>query len=442
MDAETIRRTARNIFAAAVAAVMPERLIAAAVAMDGNELRIAGTTYRLRPDQKVHVFGSGKAAAGMAGSLLAVLGERTAGGIIVVDRIPPEDLFPLQVAAGAHPVPDENSIRGAELLLAGLSALRGDDFFIYLLSGGSSALIEKPAAGISLAEMQEATRLLLECGVPIGRINAVRKHLSMVKGGRLGRCTEASGAVLVLSDVIDDDLSVIGSGPFHRDPTTFQECGAILDRCTVRDRLPASVRAIIAAGERGEIPETPKQEPVKIRHHLIGTNRTALEAARGKALESGLDAHVLASSLAGEAREVAKVLVAIARQAGIAGEPFRLPCCLLFGGETTVTVRGAGRGGRNQELVLAALGALHDDDRILVLSGGTDGIDGNTTAAGAFADSVLRGEAARQGLSIADFLDANDSNVFFRRVGGLLETGPTGTNVMDITLLIIDKEEV
>lgn len=442
MDTEAIRATAGKIFEAAVAAVMPERLVAAAVTMAGNRLRIGGTTYRLRPEQKVHVFGSGKGVAGMARGLLAILGNRAAGGVIVADRIPPEDLSPLRAAAGSHPVPDESSVRGAELLLTELSGLRRDDFFIYLLSGGSSALIEKPLAGITIAEMQETTRLLLECGVPISRINTVRKHLSMVKGGRLGRCTEAAGAVLVISDVIGDDLSVIGSGPLYRDPTTFQECSAILDRCSKRDRLPAAVGSVIAAGVQGKIPETPKEESPAIRHHLIGTNRTALEGARSRARQAGIDVHVLTSSLAGEAREAAKVLVAIARNIAFTGEPFRPPCCLLFGGETTVTVHGAGRGGRNQELVLAALGELHDDDPILVLSGGTDGIDGNSTAAGAFADGLLLRDARRLGLSIADFLDDNDANGFFRRAGGILETGPTGTNVMDITLLIIDKEEV
>jgi glycerate 2-kinase len=441
MDRETRRKVAGRIFAAAVDCVMPERLMAEAVSLEGNALRINTTEYRLRRDQKVYVFGSGKAAAGMAKGLLAVLGERAAGGAIVAGRTTGVDLPPLTVVEGSHPVPDEHSIRGAELLIKGLAGLHHDDFFIYLLSGGSSALIEKPLAGVSLAEMQETTRLLLESGVSIRQVNTVRKHLSLVKGGRLGRCTDASGAVLVISDVIGDDLSVIGSGPLYFDRTTFQECGAVLDRHALRDRLPPAVRAVIAAGEQGDVPETPKQEHESISHYLVGTNRTALEGARSKARELGLDAHVCASELAGEAREVARVLGALARNISLTREPFRPPCCLLFGGETTVTVRGAGRGGRNQELVLAALAELDSDDAILVLSGGTDGVDGNSTAAGAFADSILFREAARLGLSIDEFLDNNDSNGFFRRVGGVLETGPTGTNVMDITLLIIDKEE-
>lgn len=442
MDRAERRKAAVDIFRAGVDSVMPERLMRQVVALDGNTLRINGQTYSLRDGQKVHVFGSGKAAAGMAASLVAVLGERTAGGVIVTGPGSGIELPPLTVVEGSHPVPDEGSVRGAELLLNGLAGLAGEDLFIYLLSGGSSALIEKPLPGVSLAEMQETTRLLLAGGVPIGQVNMVRKHLSMVKGGRLGLSTAAAGAVLVISDVIGDDLSVIGSGPLYLDRTTFGDCGALLDRHSLRERLPPAVAAVIAAGERGGIPETPKQENPAIRHYLIGTNRTALEGARARAAESGLDAYVLTTSLAGEAREAARVLTAVARNIRGTGEPFRPPCCLLFGGETTVTVRGAGRGGRNQELVLAVLAELKTDEATLVLSAGTDGIDGNSTAAGAWADSGLYREALRLGLPIDDFLDRNDSNGFFRRVGGLLETGPTGTNVMDITLFIIDKEEI
>jgi len=442
MDCETRRKTARRIFESAVESVMPDRLIANTVFLEGNELRIHETVYPLPQDQKVHIFGSGKASAGMAKSLLSILRERTAGGVIVTNQITGEDLSPLIVVQGSHPVPDEKSIGGAELLLQGLTDLRSDDFFLYLLSGGSSALIEKPLHNISLAEMQETTRLLLTNGVPIQQINAVRKHLSMVKGGRLGQCTKATGAVLVISDVIGDDLSVIGSGPLYYDPTTFRHCRNILEHGAIWDQLPPSVQSIIVAGEKGDIPETPKQQQESIRHYLIGTNLIALEGARRTAKEYGLNTHILTSSLAGEAREVAKVLFSLAQNISLTHEPFQPPCCLLFGGETTVTVRGRGKGGRNQELVLAALAEIKTQDNILVLSGGTDGIDGNSTATGAFADSSLLREAFAQGLSVVNFLDDNNSNDFFRRTGGLLETGLTGTNVMDITLLIIDKEDV
>jgi hydroxypyruvate reductase/glycerate 2-kinase len=341
---------------------------------------------------------------------------------------------------GSHPVPDARSIRAAELLIDGLSALEDDDFFIYLLSGGSSALVEKPVNSVSLAEMQEATKVLLKGSVPIQEMNVVRKHLSQAKGGRLGQNTRASGAVLVISDVIGDDLSVIGSGPFYPDPSTYQNCYEILQGAAVWNEVPAAVRTVIRSGAEGQLPETPGERKSSISHFLLGTNRIALEQARRTAEEAGLQCRILSASLDGEARQVGENLIALARDIATPVGPLRLPACLLFGGETTVTVRGPGRGGRNQELALAALAAIGRTPHILLLSGGTDGIDGNSSAAGAIADRGFFREAQRQGLEISRFLAANDSNTFFRKVGGLLETGPTGTNVMDITLLIIDKE--
>ena len=243
-------------------------------------------------------------------------------------------------------------------------------------------------------------------------------------------------------DVIDDDLSVIGSGPFYPDPTSYEQCREILERANIWGALAASVRSVITKGEKEEIPETPKFQKEGITHYLLGTNRVALEQARKSAEEHGLKTHILTSSLAGEAKEVAKVLVALARNIKIYHEPFQPPVCLLFGGETTVTVNGKGKGGRNQELALAALAEIGNNANILLLSGGTDGIDGNSTAAGAFADSGLFMESSRQGLSIEQYLDDNNSNAFFRAIKGLLEIGSTGTNVMDITLLIIDKEDL
>lgn len=442
MNVNERRKLAQRIFASAVAGVQPERLISGSVVLQDNKLRIQDVVYSLQPGRKIHVFGSGKASAGMAKSLLSVLKEHVAGGIIVTSGLTDDDLSPLTAVQGSHPVPDEKSVRGAELLLNGLAQLTRDDFFIYLLSGGSSALIEKPLNAITLADMQETTGLLLHNSVPIQEINTIRKHLSMVKGGRLGQSTRASGAVLVISDVIDDDLAVIGSGPLYHDPTTYQQCREILEHGALWDKVPAAVRAVIASGVKGDIPETPKKQKDSIRHHLLGTNRMALDRARQTAEASGLHTYILTAALAGDAREVAKDLMALAGNISSHNEPYKPPVCLLFGGETTVTVRGAGKGGRNQELALAALAEIGRQDNILLLSGGTDGIDGNSSAAGAIADRGFFLEGSRQGLAIEQFLAENNSNAFFQAVGGLLETGPTGTNVMDIILLIIDKEEL
>ena len=434
------RKVARDIFEKAVQGVLPERLIADSVTIQDDKLSVLGDIFNLRPGQKVYVFGSGKASVGMAKSLRAILGERVGTGVVVTNQQIDEDLSPFRVVSGSHPVPDEKSIGAAELLREGLASLSSNDFFIYLLSGGSSALIEKPVQGVSLDEIQATTRLLLHSGVPIQEINVVRKHLSMVKGGRLAECTMAAGIVLVISDVIGDDLSVIGSGPLYFDPSTYRQCREIMENAAIWGKIPASVRNIIARGEKGNIAETPKHAKETIRHYLLGTNRVALEYARRAAMQYGLNAYLLSSSLSGEAREVAKVLMAIAGNISAFHEPFEPPVCLLFGGETTVTVHGTGRGGRNQEFVLAALAEIGGQDNILVLSGGTDGIDGNSPAAGAIGDISLRKEAARNGLSLPAYLANNDAYGFFRAVGGLLETGPTGTNVMDLIIIIIDRE--
>jgi len=441
MQIQERRKLARSIFNAAVASVLPDRLIAGSVRLLETELHINNDVYPLKPGQKIHVFGSGKASVGMAKNLLAILKDRIAGGVIVTNQLPDEDLSSLHVIQGSHPVPDEKSIKAAKLLLDGLSGLNDDDFFIYLLSGGTSALIENPISPITLAEMQETTRLLLHNSVPIQQVNAVRKHLSMIKGGRLGQCTKAPGAVLVISDVIGDDLSVIGSGPLYYDDTSFTDCRHILENAEIWNNIPASVREIIVSGEKGDITETPKNQRTAISHYLLGTNRTSLQKAKQTAEEFGISSYIFSSSLEGEAKVVAKVLISIAKNISAFNEPFGPPVCLLFGGETTVTVRGSGKGGRNQELALAALAEIGEQDNILLLSGGTDGIDGNSFAAGALADSGYFSEGTSKGLSIDDFLTDNNSNAYFQAIGGLLETGSTGTNVMDVILVIIDKED-
>jgi hydroxypyruvate reductase/glycerate 2-kinase len=442
IDISGRRKIARRIFESALQGVLPERLVASSVFLRNSNLQILDAVHSLQPDRKVHIFGSGKASVGMAKGLLSVLKNEVAGGVIVTNQQTVEDLSPLMIVQGSHPVPDKKSIRGADLLIKGLSMLSRDDFFIYLLSGGSSSLIEKPIHSVTLSEMQEATRLLLHNSVPIQNINAIRKHLSMVKGGRLGHCTRAPGAVLVISDVIGDDLSVIGSGPLYHDPSSYKQCREILEQAAIWDKVSPSVRAVISAGIKGDLPETPKKTKNSIRHYLLGTNHIALDQACKAAERAGLNCYILTSSLEGEAREVAKDLVSLARDKSRQNGSLKLPACLLFGGETTVTVRGPGKGGRNQELALAALADIGKQDNILLLSGGTDGIDGNSAAAGAIADSGFFMKASRLGLSIDHYLEKNNSNAFFQAVGGLLETGATGTNVMDITLIIIDKEDL
>jgi hydroxypyruvate reductase len=309
-----------------------------------------------------------------------------------------------------------------------------------LISGGASALLPLPAAGITLQEKQATTRLLLASGATIHEINAVRKHISRIKGGQLARlAAPARVESLLLSDVIGDDLDVIGSGPTAPDASTFAAAGAVLDRYQIRHCVPASVRHRIEQGERGEIPETPKPaDPLfsRVRNTVVGGNRLALDAAARAARQLGYHTLILSSTIQGETREIARMHAAIAREIADAGRPIRPPACIVTGGETTVTIRGDGLGGRNQEFALAAALEIAGLDRVVVFSAGTDGTDGPTDAAGAIADggTLARNPDARL------YLDRNDSYRYFQPLGDLVITGPTNTNVMDVRLILVASE--
>jgi len=429
------RQTASEIFSEALRAVLPESLIRENLAILGDELIVANRRYPLAGMRNLFVFGSGKASVGSAKAAVEVLGARIAGGLVVsnvegqLDRI--------RVVVGSHPVPDSRSAAAAEMIIKDLAGLSEDDFFIYLLSGGTSALIEKPLPPLSLVDLQETSKLLLRAGVPIDGMNAVRKHLSLIKGGRLGRMTKARGVVLVISDVIGDDLETIGSAPLYKDRSTGRDVCEILSRYGLWEKLPSAVRILMERTRAGEQEETPKEENPRIDHFVIGSNRKALRKTKMKAESLGMKTWIMTSRLQGEARDVAKALIALGREIRQTSESSNLPVCLLFGGETTVTVRGTGKGGRNQELCLAALKEIGNIPGLLLLSAGTDGIDGNTEAAGALADAEISKRAGELGLSIDDFLERNDSFQFFKQTGGLIVTGPTGTNVMDIAILLI-----
>ena len=428
-----LRDTANHLFMTGLKALLPETVL-----LQEDTLVIQDTQYRLRPGQKIYLFGSGKAAIPMARTMEDILGDRLVGGTVVSNSLDTAG-GPVQVRVlqGAHPVPDDKSLVAGDTLLREITLLDRDNFFIYLLSGGSSALVEKPAYPVNLAEMQTTTRLLLEHNVTIGEVNTVRKHLSAIKGGGLGAAVAAGGAVLVISDVVNDDLETIGSAPLYFDSTTFDAARTILMRADLWERIPSAVRHRIEQGAAGKIAETPKRENNRIRHFLVGSNRRALDTIIQEAAALGYIARIMTAGLEGEAREVAKVLIAMAREVAAHHTPFHPPACLLFGGETTVQVRGNGRGGRNQELALAALKALGNHDNIVLLSAGTAGIDGNSEAAGAMADAAGYQAARQQGLAIDTYLDRNDANGFFQATGGLVITGPTGTNVMDIVIILV-----
>jgi glycerate 2-kinase len=383
-----------DVFTAGLDAVRPASLIHHCLTLEEDRLSICGDQYILKPGQKIHVFGSGKASVGMAREVAAVLGDRLAGGVIVTNV--KQHLPGFVVIAGSHPVPDVRSMQAAEALQQGLATLAADDLYVYLLSGGSSALIEKPLPPLTLDDMQQVTKLLLSSRVDIAAINTVRKHLSGIKGGRLRHSIAASGAVLVLSDVVGDDLSVIGGAPLYADSSTFAEARAVLEHAGIWDTSPASVREVIAAGCAGKTSETPSTSSPACRHYLVGTNRMALKAAARRVEEiHAIPGRIMTSSLQGDARQAAHFIMSIAKEIRLSANPFAAPVCLIFGGETTVQVTGKGKGGRNQELALAALAAVGDDPRLALLSCGTDGIDGNSHAAGAISDARAFVEARR-----------------------------------------------
>ena len=431
----TNREKMMTVFRDALSSVLPGNLVRETLKYDGAVLMIEGKSYRLGDYREVHLFGSGKASVETARAVKAVLEDRLTDGFVVSNY--GADLDGITVFESSHPVLTEKSIRAAEILMQKMSALSADDFFIYVLSGGSSALIEKPAPPITLAEMQGLVKGLLANGVPIEELNIVRKHLSLVKGGRLGRLSKARGIVLVVSDVIGDDLEAIGSAPMFFDRSCFADTHAILKKYGLWDAAPESVRMVIRKGLNGEMEETPKGPSPLIDHFLIGSNLKILRKAKEKAETLGIPARIMSSRLRGEARDAAKAILAIGEEIATTGQPFAPPVCLLFGGETTVTLKGDGMGGRNQEMVLAALREFQGNPRFVFLSAGTDGIDGRSDAAGALVDHASWERAQALGLRIDDYLARNDSYHFLGQTEDLIMTGPTGTNVMDMTALLI-----
>ncbi len=431
----THRDRMMSIFRDALDSVLPDNLVREVLKFEAGVLTIEGETYDLKGCRGVYLFGSGKASVETARAVKAVLGGRVTGGLVVSNYAAALD--GIEVCESSHPVLTDRSIRAAELLMERIAALAPDDFFIYLLSGGSSALIEKPAPPIILADMQTLVKGLLANGVPIEDLNVVRKHLSLVKGGRLGRLSRARGIVLVISDVIGDDLEAIGSAPLYFDRSSYGDTQAILKKYGLWEKAPESIRKVVETGLSGGIAETPKEPNPLLEHFLIGSNLKLLQRAKEKAETLGIPARIMSSRLRGEAREMAKAIMALGEEISATGQPFAAPVCLLFGGETTVTLKGDGMGGRNQEMALAALGEFKDNPRFLFLSAGTDGIDGSSDAAGAIVDQTSWKRALKLGLKIDDHLARNDSYHFLQATGDLLMTGPTGTNVMDMTALLI-----
>ncbi len=435
------RREAQAIFRAALRASDPVEAVRRHLRPIGETLVAGGRQYSLRSFDRIWVVGAGKASAAMASAVEGLLGKRIAGGLVNVKYGHTARLRRIELNECGHPLPDDAGVRGAWRIAQIVQGAGRRDLILCLISGGASALLPMPAPPITLAEKQAVTQMLLASGASIQEINAVRKHLSAIKGGQLARMARPATVVsLLLSDVVGDRLDVIGSGPTAPDGSTFADAQSVLERYALSEHVPAAVRERIAEGVRGGLAETPKANDHafrRTRNFIVGSNRLAVDAAEAKARQLGFEPLVLSTTMEGETREVARVHAAIAREIAASGRPAKRPACLISGGETTVTLRGGGLGGRNQEFALAAASDLAGCPGVVVLSGGTDGTDGPTNAAGAIADGGTVAAAAAQGLDARRYLDENDSYHFFEAAGGLLITGPTRTNVMDVRLVLV-----
>ena len=417
---------------AAVDAAAPETATRSAVSRDGDELTVGDATYDLAEYSDVVVVGGGKAAGGVTRALESILGDSLSGGHIVVKQA--VDTETVRSSVGDHPLPSDRNVEATADVLETVDAADEGTLVLFVLTGGASALLSAPAGELTLSALQTTTDRLLDGGVPIGDINAVRKHLSDLKGGRVARRgAPATVAGLLISDVVGNDLSTIGSGPSVPDETTYEDALAVFERYDLTP--PPAVRNHLEAGRDGRISETPfADDPAfdRVGNHLIGDNATALDAAAAVAREAGHDPLVLTSRLRGEAREVAKPLVAIAEEAMATGTPVEPPAVLLAGGETTVTVTGdGGQGGPNQEFVLS--GALAHDGDAVIAAVDTDGEDGSSDVAGAIAGATDIDDRERA----RDALLANDAGSYLSEVGATVETGPTGTNVNDVAVFVV-----
>ncbi|MBZ5608554.1 MAG: glycerate kinase [Acidobacteriia bacterium] len=431
------RKQALRIFRAALRAADPFEAVLRHARLDGQTLVAGRHRYRLPDFGNIYVVGAGKAGAHMARAVERLLGRRIRGGLINVKYGHGVPLRRIQLNECGHPVPDRNGESGAQRIAEIASAAQSRDLVICLISGGASALLPLPAPPVTLKEKQQTTRLLLDCGADIHEINCIRKHISGIKGGQLARLAyPATVLALILSDVIGDDLDVIGSGPTVPDRSTFRDAQGIFEKYGIWEKAPAGVRQRLTSS----VAETPKPGDrifERVQNLIVGSNRLAVDAAVREARALGFHTLVLSTFLEGEAREVARVHAAIAREIRAAGRPLRTPACVLSGGETTVTIRGTGLGGRNQEFALAAALDIAGLEDVVILSGGTDGTDGPTDAAGAIADGSTLSRAKDAGLDAAAFLANNDSYHFFERLGDLIKTGPTGTNVADVQVMLV-----
>lgn len=437
-----LRQDAQDILRASLDAVDPEGAVRRFVELRGETVRIKPTfELDLKAFGRIFIVGGGKASAPMAKALEDLLGDRVEGGVICVKYGHGMPLAKTQVLEGGHPLPDRGGEEAARRIIDLLRPLREDDLVFSVISGGGSALLPAPAEGITLTEKQELTRRLLAVGATIHEMNAVRKHMSLTKGGNLMRWAYPAPVVnLMLSDVVGDDPDTIASGPFVPDRSTFTDVLGILDRYGLVGECPASILKHMRDGASGLMAETPKRGDgifTRAFNVIVGSNIIALLAGAQRARDLGYNTMILSSTVEGDTSEVAAVHGAVAREIRSTGNPLQVPACVLSGGETTVVIKGEGMGGRNQEFALSLVETVSGIPGCLIMSVGTDGTDGPTDAAGAMVDEETFRRAESLGLDYRAFLNGNDSYNFFKALGDLVVTGPTRTNVMDVRMVLL-----
>lgn len=422
----------QNTFEQLLQEITPQNLISQQCRLEKETLTILGNAYDLGRYKKIYLLGSGKAVIPMAKAVQELLKGYIDKTVIVGAYPLEETLEQTLYIQSTHPLPSQQSIIAANALEEALGKLESEDLFIYLLSGGSSALLELPEHGISLEEFQKATSLMIRGGMPIAMMNGVRKHLSRVKGGKLAAYTRAEGIVLVLSDVVGDDLHAIGSAPLYCDTTTFSDAVTNLKAFGLFDQMPHSIQRFLVEGEKGVYIETPKKVSDRIEHFILGSNTIVLQKAQELLSKAGVETTIIDKPLQGDVTDIAEQLLTLAHR------PLNKRHCYLQGGEATVTVKGDGRGGRNQHLCLTVVDRLEGDTDITFLSAATDGVDGNSDAAGALIDLHSRANAQVNHIDPKHYLELFDSHTFFAKSGELLVSGPTHNNLLDIVMMLIE----
>lgn len=438
-----MRKTANKIIRAILQAVDPFQSVCTHLTLKNNKLLCGSQQYNLNNYKRIRVIGFGKGSAPMAHAIYSLLSHKISDGFIIVKynhTLPTSvNINPIKIVEAGHPIPDANSIKHTHTLLALLADSHKHDLIISLISGGGSALLTQLRPGLSLTHIQSLTQTLLKAGATITEINTIRKHLSKVKGGQLAALAQPATIIsLILSDVINDKLDIIASGPTTSDSSTFSDALLILEKYKLKTKIQPSILNYLQNGVAGKNPETPKADNLifkQVQNVIIANNKMALMAATQKAQSLGLHAAYFAPFIQGEAKIVAQEIGSLARKLSQNSDLFQKPLALIFGGETTVTITGNGLGGRNQELALAIALEIKNQSNLLVVCLATDGNDGPTNAAGAIVDGNTVNKALKLGLNPQHYLKNNNSYHLFKKINSLIITGPTNTNVNDVILV-------